>query len=94
MENQTQKIKGYRNLSPAEIDLINDIKAKEVELMDLAERVAQHLKAQEIAAIDAGDEDEGARIDAAQPKRWFAMAVTDFQVGMMKLTRAVGQPMR
>lgn len=35
MENQHQKIKGYRDLSQAEIDLMNKIKAKGIELGEL-----------------------------------------------------------
>lgn len=39
MENQHQKIKGYRDLSQAEIDLMNEIKAKGVELGDLVAKL-------------------------------------------------------
>lgn len=35
MENQHRKISGYRELSQAEIDLMNKIKAKGVELGEL-----------------------------------------------------------
>ncbi len=35
MDNQHQKIKGYRELSQAEIDLMNKIKAKGTELGEL-----------------------------------------------------------
>ena len=35
---------------------------------------------------------EIARIDAAQPERWIAIANTHFQEGLMALTRAVAQP--
>lgn len=35
MENQHQKIKGYRDLSQAEIDLMNEIKTKGAEIGDL-----------------------------------------------------------
>lgn len=39
MDNQHRKIKGYRELSQAEIDLMNVIKEKGVELGDLVERL-------------------------------------------------------
>ena len=39
MDNQHKKIKGYRDLSQAEIDLMNEIKAKGVELGDLVEKL-------------------------------------------------------
>lgn len=32
------------------------------------------------------------RFNAAEPERWLAMARTDLQCGLMKLTRAVAQP--
>ena len=43
MENQHRKIKGYRELSQAEIDAMNEIKAKGIELGELVEK----LRAQE-----------------------------------------------
>lgn len=39
MENQHRKITGYRELSQAEIDLMNEIKAKGAELGDLVEKL-------------------------------------------------------
>lgn len=39
MENQHRKITGYRELSETEIALMNEIKAKAVELGDLVERL-------------------------------------------------------
>lgn len=39
MENQHRHIKGYRELSPAEIELMNEIKAKGVELGDLVAKL-------------------------------------------------------
>ena len=39
MENQHQKIKGYRDLSKEEIDLMNEIKAKGVELGELVAKL-------------------------------------------------------
>ena len=39
MENQHQKIKGYRDLSQQEIDLMNEIKQKGVELGELVEKL-------------------------------------------------------
>lgn len=44
MENQHQKIKGYRDLSKEEIDLMNEIKAKGAELT-VFERRSYALKA-------------------------------------------------
>lgn len=39
MENQHKKIKGYRELTQAEIDLMNEVKAKGVELGELVEKL-------------------------------------------------------
>ena len=39
MENQHQKIKGYRELTQAEIDLMNEVKAKGVELGELVDKL-------------------------------------------------------
>lgn len=85
-------IKGYRNLTALEVDLMNAIKASGEDLGQLIEVVQQHLGRQNIAAMASSDPDEAKRIDNAQPARWVAMARTDFQTGLMKLTRAVAQP--
>lgn len=39
MENQHQKITGYRELSQEEIDLMNEVKAKGAELGELVDRL-------------------------------------------------------
>jgi hypothetical protein len=91
MENQHRQIKGYRELSQDEIDLMNAIKAKGIELEQLLGRVRDHLQTQTVAAAN-GNEMEEARIDAANPYRWASIAGTDFQTGLMALTRAVAQP--
>ena len=39
MENQHQKIKDYRELTQAEIDLMNEVKAKGVELGELVDKL-------------------------------------------------------
>lgn len=39
MDNQHRQIKGYRELSQQEIDLMNEIKAKGVELGDLVNKL-------------------------------------------------------
>jgi hypothetical protein len=91
MENQHRQIKGYRELSQQEIDLMNQIKAKGLELDALLGQVHAHVQGQ-IVDVANGDEIDHARVDAAQPQRWIAIARTDFQTGLMALTRAVAQP--
>lgn len=39
MENQHRKIKGYRELSQSEIDAMNEVKQKGIELGDIIERL-------------------------------------------------------
>lgn len=95
MDNQHRQIKGYRELTQHEIDLMNEIKAKGAELGELVAKVRGYLNAQNVAAINkesAGDDAEVARIDAANPGRWASIAATDFQTGLMALTRAIAQP--
>lgn len=71
MENQHRQIKGYRELSQEEIDLMNEIKAKGAELGKLVEKL------READGLD---------------QRWISIGATDFQTGLMALTRAVAQP--
>ena len=71
MENQHRQIKGYRELSQEEIDLMNEIKAKGAEMGELVEKLRK-----------AGSLDQ----------RWVSIGATDFQTGLMALTRSVAQP--
>lgn len=77
MENQHRQIKGYRELSQAEIDLMNEIKAQGVALEALIEKLLtpgpgyEHLKAD---------------------PRWVAIGRTHLQEGLMALTRSVAKP--
>lgn len=89
MENQHRIIKGYRELSAEEIALMNEIKAKGEELRALLEMVAVHVDKQ---IMDSRDPDEVQRLAQTTPGRWISMAKTDFQTGLMALTRAVAQP--
>jgi len=81
MENQHQKIKGYRDLSQAEIDLMNKIKTKAAEVGELCEEL-RAASAPPNAPIAQGE------IDG----RWVAIGKTHLQEGFMALTRAVAQP--
>ncbi|MCB1723247.1 MAG: hypothetical protein KDJ39_06085 [Gammaproteobacteria bacterium] len=71
MDNQHRQIKGYRELSQDEIDLMNEIKAKGAEIGELVEK---------LRAADGLDQ------------RWVSIGATDFQTGLMALTRSVAQP--
>lgn len=86
MDNQHRFIDGYRELTETEIALINEIKAEGSRLDELCVRVREYLSG---ADPMIGEMDCTAR----NPHRWAAMAATDFQTGLMALTRAVARPM-
>lgn len=71
MENQHRQIKGYRELTQNEIDLMNEIKVKGVELGELVSKL---------------------RATESLDQRWVSIGATDFQTGLMALTRSVAQP--
>ena len=71
MENQHRQIKGYRELNQEEIDLMNEIKTKGIELGELVEK---------LRSADGLDQ------------RWVSIGATDFQTGLMALTRSVAKP--
>lgn len=100
MDNQHRKISGYRELSQAEIDLMNRIKKAGDELLALAEELILTLdaavKAKLDAALDQAEESaevgEYNRFCDAEPHRWARIGKTDIQTGVMALVRAVAQP--
>lgn len=101
MENQHRKISGYRELSQEEIDLMNRIKAKGAELLELQAELVARLEQQDkdkrlaiCIPSDSRDADQAefARFQAAEPFRWAAIGKTDIQTGLMALVRAVAQP--
>lgn len=97
MENQHREIKGYRDLNQDEIDLINEIKMLGVKTESLLEKVEAHIRSQRKACHiveqfeEIIDKDEHRRLELATPERFVALAKTEFQTGLMYLTRAVGQ---
>lgn len=92
MENQHRKINGYRELSQAEIDMMNRIKAKGAELLALQDELRTRLDRYYSSCVADADFDEQARFNAAEPLRWAAIGKTDIQTGIMALVRAVAQP--
>lgn len=77
-------IKGYRNLSQVEIDLMNEIMAAGEQLRHLVTRVQNHINTQPAPEVP--------HTQVTAPGRWAALAQTDLQTGLMALTRAVAQP--
>lgn len=91
MDNQHKKIKGYRDLSQEEIDLMNEVKAIGPQVQAVIEKVQKHISTQRYnCKCDAGQ--ALINLEAATPERFAAMAKTDFQTGLMYLVRAVAQP--
>jgi len=83
--NEHHGIIGARNLTQAEIDLMNEIKAKGAELQALVEKVAANI-------MNTGQLPHEAGSHALSPHRWLAIGQTHFQEGLMALTRAVARP--
>lgn len=96
MENQHRKITGYRELSQEEIDLMNRIKEKGAELLELQYELQFMLHTQKThKEISAGTESGRAEFERfcdAEPLRWASIGKTDIQTGIMALVRAVAQP--
>lgn len=76
VDNQHKMIKGYRDLSEAEINLMN--RAKE-----LAEEVGEFAQDMEDAAKNG---------NLSLDLRWLNIARTDLQKGFMSLIRSIAQP--
>lgn len=76
VDNQHKKISGYRDLTEAEIALMNEGKA-------LAEQVREYTEKLKDFRTDAGDTVDG---------RWLSIGVTDLQKGFMAVIRAIARP--
>lgn len=99
MDNQHKLIKGYRDLSPAEIDLMNEVKAHAEKTRDLLTRIGSF--AAEREAAEASERElaikEGREVDAppsvvTSPLRWLSIGQTDLQQGFMAVVRAIARP--
>ena len=77
VDNQHQKIKGYRDLSQEEIDLMNEGK-------ELSEKVGAYIE--KLRASDAVPTEDG--ID----QRWLSIAQTHLQQGFMAAIRSIARP--
>lgn len=94
------RVSGYRQLSQGEMDLMNECKAMERQVLELHAKVKAHVTRQHLnppnEMIDYGNgtmvNKEIVRIGKAEPDRWLAISKTDIQTGFMALVRAVAQP--
>lgn len=83
MDNQHQKIKGYRDLSQNEIDLMNEIKAKAEECRELCNKLFR--------TGDNAPSPPGMEYITADG-RWVNIGQTHLQQGFMALVRSVAKP--
>jgi len=101
MNNQHKHITGYRDLSQAEIDLMNDIKAKGAEVEVLIKKLTamQDAEFNALCMVRGGSEEDEAHnmrqrqfevIDKA--RIWSGLATVEIQSGFMKLIRSVARP--
>lgn len=87
MKDQHTMIKGYRDLSQTEIDLMNEIKAQGV----ILGRLVAKLRA---FPTSAPDMPPFVNVDGrpSLDQRWISIGATHLQEGLMAITRGVAQP--
>lgn len=90
---EQKPITGYRQLSSAETDLINRVKAHAEATQQLLGEVHQ-LNGQRFgsAALRADESIADKEISRAESNRWTAVAKTQLQQGYMALNRAIALP--
>lgn len=95
MENQHRKIKGYRELSQAEIDLINRIKDQGEVFGDLLSELAalrNERNKETHAAVDKGEEPVLTFKQLVESCTAAGLAEDHLKTGVMWLVRAVALP--
>ena len=81
MKDQHEKIKGYRDLSQAEIDLMNEGK-------ELAEKCGEFISKLKGLAYPPSGSTQEFEVDS----RWVSIAQTHLQQGFMAAIRSVAKP--
>lgn len=87
MDNQHKLIKGYRDLSQQEIDLINEIKVKAEEVGALVERATALYH----TPLEKDDLGQYGLVDTTTI-RSVSIAKTELQTGFMWLIRSIARP--
>ncbi len=87
MDNQHRRIAGYRDLSQSEIDLVNEGKALEAQVLAYQAKVMRYLAGQE-----GSGPAERARQQDAFAHRWAQIGKTEIEQGFMAMIRAIAQP--
>lgn len=86
MDNQHRQITGYRELTQAEIDLLNKVKDTGRQLQELI----YECRGFDVMEGKNGDREHDDVLDEAS--RWRSIAQTHLQQGLMALTRSVAKP--
>lgn len=84
VENQHRQITGYRDLTQAEIDMMNEIKAHEKATAELHRKVA--------ALIGPPSNEDRYDSEISERRRNVAIARTEFETAFMRLVRSVARP--
>ena len=95
MDNQHKKIKGYRDLSQVEIDLMNRIKAhaeKTAELVLEVSNLRRSAQDHDMYGVPNARTDSLTYDQASESMRCLALAKTNLQTGQMWFVRAVALP--
>lgn len=90
MENQHREIKGYRELSQEEIDLMNQVKAHAEGCNELIKKLAQMNSLRFKGTVDGVPFETS--IANGESNRWSAIAKTQLQQGYMALVRSIALP--
>lgn len=80
MDNQHRKIAGYRELTEAEIALMNEIKALGVQMEAL------------VVKLQSPENTDSVQ-PRGETLRWISIGQTHLQQGLMALTRSVAKPL-
>lgn len=94
MKDQHNKIKGYRDLSQLEIDLMNEIKSKGEELSNLIGKV-QSLRDEQfikLHSLEIGEIDGIGQSEIADSTEALDNAQYNLKTGIMWLVRSVALP--
>lgn len=85
MDNQHRLIKGYRELSAEEIDLVNQIKTLAEQVGVLCLKLGEH-----VFAMPSDEPQKDA--DREEASRWLEEGELSLQTGFMQVTRAITRP--
>jgi hypothetical protein len=94
MENQHRLIKGYRDLTPEAIALINEIKEHAEKTGKLLDKISEAFVADDksIADLPHPLDQVGRHLASGEARRWLSIGKTHLQQGYMAVTRSVARP--